>query len=144
MPTSIMDAIRQFLNTYPGINDLINPDLGIRVDWLDGSPQDIGIFAGGDDTLTVYMNKDRIMQKSFYIQFIVFGPNDLERLNNSGVVEGLQEWLYQKNYSGGFELPEKCSFDSVEIGDGVPIDSSEDGQEIIYRINGNLIYEKEL
>lgn len=136
---TVLDAIRQRIAACPHLDGLAG---GIKTDWLNqDDPTDYGIFNGGDVIIETYMNGDSRKQMTFYLQSCRMGAEDVLRLENSEHVENVQNWVNDRQFEA-FPLPDGCDFERITVGNGTPVDVSDNGQMFVYRITGNLIYER--
>lgn len=136
---TVLDAIRQYISTCPYLDGLTE---GIKTDWLSQTdPTDYGIFNGGDVILQTYMEGGYRKQITFYLQSSRMAIEDVLRLENSEYVEKVQDWINDRQFEE-FDLPDNCEFERITVGNGTPVDVSEDGNVFVYRIIGNLIYER--
>lgn len=138
MPTTIIQAIREWLATCP-LLDVLAGDIG--VDWVQENPDDYGIFPAGESLISEDMAGNMTWQYNAYIVSTESTVENLNRLNNSGFMENFHRWI--NGYSRvGFELPENCDFVTVSASNGLMDNISEDGTAGRYRIAVNLTYER--
>lgn len=138
---TVLEAIKKHISACPDLDYLAN---AINTDWLNRTDAtDYGIFNGGDVILQTYMDGGSRKQQTFYIQSSQMGREDALRMDNSAEVENIQNWINDRQFEE-FTMPENCEFERITVGNGTPIDVSEDGEVYIYRITGNLLYERTL
>lgn len=138
---TIIDSIRQFISTCPYLDELTN---GIKTDWINQTDStDYGIYHGGEIILEEYMSGTYRKQCTFFVQSSRMGMEDILRLNNSDFLEKFETWVNSRRRIG-FELPETCDYEAMTVENGTAVDVSDDGQTFLYRVTGNLIYERNI
>ena len=135
----MIQSLREYVATCPHLDSLTDD---IHVDWMKkDDPADFGIFNGGDRKLSEDMAGNARRQITVYVQTSQYMMNDLVRLENSDLIEDIQNWVNDNAHSP-FPLPQNIDFEYIEAGEGTPIDVSGDGQAFVYRIPINLYYER--
>lgn len=142
MPDTVIQALREFMLGCPYLDEMTH---GIHQDWMhQDDPTDYGLYTGGDVITSTDMCGAQIHQLTFHIQSArYFADSDENMTANSDFLENTQNWISGHQRSG-LPLPDGCDFIDISAGNGMPIDLDESGTAYLYRITGNLTYEKEI
>lgn len=134
---SLIQKVREFVGTCPFIDEFSG---GVHVDYISGA-EDYGVYPTGETPVSEDMCGNAQYQYNFVLQANRFTANDEMRLQSCEFVENFQRWV--RGYSRtGIPLDDGCEFVSLEAGNGLFADVSEDGQTGTYQIMCNLIYER--
>lgn len=134
---TIIECVKEHMSGCPLLSEI--PPKNRHIDWTEDNPDDYGIFPSGDsETGPAYINGDekRTYTFAFYIRRMT--DTDAKRLECSGFMERLQEWLN----SHAPELPEGCTFISATAENAMLLELNKTGTRGTYQVQCAVDYIK--
>lgn len=94
---NIIETMRTLLLEFPKINEICNR---ISVDFTDDTEENYGLTSTGDTLLKEDILGNETRQHNFILYAVFQSVTDYDRMNNSGTLLELQQWLETQTDNG--------------------------------------------
>ncbi len=94
---NIIETMRTLLLEFPKINEVCNH---ISVDFTDDTEENYGLTSTGDTLLKEDILGNETRQHNFILYAVFQSVTDYDRMNNSGTLLELQQWLETQTDNG--------------------------------------------
>ena len=136
---NIIEAVRKLLSEFPRINEISGT---VHIDFADSEPDSYSLSSVGDELLREDILGNPIRQHTFYFYSVWQSFNDFDRLNNSGALLELTDWLAR--HGRGLEIT--AEIDGREYPGEVRKITAANGMlfEIPPELNGGVRYQLQI
>lgn len=142
---NIIEVVRQILNDYPNISDLISGE--VHIDFNEESDHNYGLSSTGDSLIKSNICGDQVRADNMVLYATNQSANDYDRLQNSTFLLDLGYYLETVK---GNEItatingvPYTGEIKNVTIGNGMAWSKSQDGQYLTYQLQIKVTYSLE-
>jgi len=139
--TTIIQALQDYIATYPGFDEM---GLTPLVNWLEPTPDSYGIFPiPGDKQIYNYPAKGGMYEFPFALQVNASNADDLARLQTMGFFESFGKWLDEQNEDENYPVLSsgETAFEIEALGQGYLLDQGESNVST-YEVPCKLTYER--
>lgn len=142
---NIIEVVRQILNDYPNISDLISGE--VHIDFNEESDHNYGLSSTGDSLIKSNICGDQVRADNMVLYATNQSANDYDRLQNSTFLLDLGYYLetvkgnkITATINGVSYIGEIMN---VTIGNGMAWSKSQDGQYLTYQLQIKVTYSLE-
>lgn len=137
MSKTIIEGLREYINACPLLSDI--PPLRRHIDWTDADSNNCGIYQDGDTLVKKAIGGGGKRCYAFSLYLNRISAEDVNRLENAGLMEKLQSYFRQASLDKNFpEMPPGKTPVKIEAENGIVV--SETKKYAKYVIQFKLFY----